>query len=219
MTLLSGRVQASKEVDSSTERGDRRTRGLWDDPKAIARRWQGGGVGVEGRAEKKVRCCQAHVSGGAWPLASEHGGMETLKMEENLQICAMETRSLVQCKLTVRVQTSFGDEQEDLVRRVDRSQPWARPALQCGQHLPSPVRTLSGELGTRGQGLAQPPPMGLGRRWPGRTHGAPGCSGRSLGAFLSLGALQGKQKEVRHLLQCCSRPYAATWGHLVIRIR
>lgn len=57
---------------------------------------------MEGRA-KKVRCCQAHISGGAWALASEHGGMETLKTEQNLQICAMETRALVQCKLTVRV--------------------------------------------------------------------------------------------------------------------
>ena len=116
-------------------------------------------MGVEGRAEKKVRCCQAHVSGGAWPLASEHGGMETLKMEENLQMCTTETRALVQCKLIVRVRTSFGDEQEDLVRRVDRSQPWARPALRCGQHLPALSAHSAGSWAPGGRGQPSPLPM------------------------------------------------------------
>lgn len=194
MTLLSGRVQASKEVDSSTERGDRRPGGLWDNPKATAWRRQGEGVGIEGRAEK-VRCCQAHVSGGAWPLASEHGGMETLKMEENLQMCTTETRALVQCKLIVRVRTSFGDEQEDLVRRVDRSQPWARPALQCGQHLPSPVRTLSGELGARGQGSAQPPPMGPGGSGQEELTGLPAAPGAPWAPSCPLAPCKGNRKK------------------------
>lgn len=42
---------------------------------------------MEGRA-KKVRCCQAHVSGGAWASSFRARGMETLKTEQNLQICA-----------------------------------------------------------------------------------------------------------------------------------
>lgn len=52
----------------------------------------------------------------------------------------------------------------------------------------------AGSWAPRGRGRPSPLPWAPGGRWPGWTHRVPGCSGRSLGAFLSLGTLHGKQK-------------------------